>query len=129
MYGTGQMAKCRECNGSGVAEYIGGYPRPCDACKGEGIIMASKQLEMTDCYHKAEPDEPKFTLLGRDKAAPVCVRMWAAIREGNSDVFLNLIGEASNILETYQTNPTNDSQLEEACDKAGKMEQWRAKNR
>jgi hypothetical protein len=27
---------CGECNGTGVAEHIGGWPRPCDACYGEG---------------------------------------------------------------------------------------------
>lgn len=28
--------KCEECNGTGVAERIGGYDRPCDVCRGEG---------------------------------------------------------------------------------------------
>jgi hypothetical protein len=30
-----------------------------------------------DCYAKAEPDEPMFVLLARDKRAPIMVRMWA----------------------------------------------------
>lgn len=33
-----------------------------------------------DCYANAEPDEPMFVLLGRDQDAPICVRLWAAIR-------------------------------------------------
>lgn len=91
--------------------------------------MASEQLEMTDCYHKAEPNEPKFTLLGRDRAAPTCVRMWAAMREGNFEMLTHLVAEAAEITSHYQNNPTDDSQLNEACIKAGDMEQWRANNR
>ena len=30
-----------------------------------------------DCYANAEPDEPMFILLGRDKSAPSLVRAWA----------------------------------------------------
>lgn len=34
-----------------------------------------------DCYAKAEPDEPMFVLLGRDKHAPTLIWLWAALRE------------------------------------------------
>lgn len=34
-----------------------------------------------DCAAAAEDDEPTFTLLGRDRHAPVLVRNWAALRE------------------------------------------------
>lgn len=34
-----------------------------------------------DCYANAEPDEPMFVLLGRDKHAPTLVWLWAALRE------------------------------------------------
>lgn len=34
-----------------------------------------------DCHAHADPDEPLFTLLGRDPAASVAVRYWIAIRE------------------------------------------------
>lgn len=39
-----------------------------------------------DCYAKAEPDEPMFTLLARDPTAPAAVRLWAAQKwqEGES---------------------------------------------
>lgn len=33
-----------------------------------------------DCYANAEPDEPMFVLLGRDKCAPVLVQLWAEMR-------------------------------------------------
>lgn len=34
-----------------------------------------------DCYANAEPDEPMFVLLGRDKFAPTLVWLWAQMRE------------------------------------------------
>ncbi len=34
-----------------------------------------------DCYAKAEPDEPMFVLLARDKHAPALVWLWATLRE------------------------------------------------
>ena len=34
-----------------------------------------------DCYKNAEPDEPMFVLLGRDKHASALVWLWAALRE------------------------------------------------
>lgn len=44
--------------------------------------MGSKnQPGAFDCYANAEPDEPMFVLLGRDKHAPALVEMWANMRE------------------------------------------------
>lgn len=34
-----------------------------------------------DCYANADPNEPMFVLLGRDKHAPALVREWADLRE------------------------------------------------
>ena len=34
-----------------------------------------------DCYAKADPDEPMFVLLARDKHAPALVWLWASLRE------------------------------------------------
>lgn len=33
-----------------------------------------------DCYDNADPDEPMFVLLGRDRNAPEVVRYWADLR-------------------------------------------------
>ena len=33
-----------------------------------------------DCYDKAEPDEPIFTLLGRDEDAPLLIQIWVELR-------------------------------------------------
>jgi len=38
-----------------------------------------------DCYAKAEPDEPLFVLLGRDRHAPDVIRAWAALRAGQGE--------------------------------------------
>lgn len=37
-----------------------------------------------DCYARAEPDEPLFTLLGRDPSAAHLVAAWTAIRAGDT---------------------------------------------
>lgn len=43
--------------------------------------MATKNNPGTyDCYDKADPDEPMFILLGRDKCAPDLVDEWARKR-------------------------------------------------
>lgn len=34
-----------------------------------------------DCYANADPDEPMFVLLGRDKHAPGLVWLWAVLRK------------------------------------------------
>lgn len=34
-----------------------------------------------DCYANAEPDEPMFVLLARDKHAPALIWLWAVLRE------------------------------------------------
>lgn len=39
-------------------------------------------IEQLDCYHRAEPDEPKFTLIARDPVAADFIRAWAFIRAG-----------------------------------------------
>lgn len=34
-----------------------------------------------DCYANAEPDEPMFVLLGRDRHAPTLVWLWSTLRQ------------------------------------------------
>lgn len=38
-----------------------------------------------DCHDKADPDEPRFTLLGRDPFTPVMLELWAEMREDAGD--------------------------------------------
>lgn len=58
-----------------------------------------------DCYPNADPDEPMFTLLGRDPAASFVVMLWADIRRR--------MGQAP-----------DDPQLLEATACAADMECW-----
>ena len=52
----------------------------------------------------AEPDEPVFTLCGRDPAAPVAVAAWAAAREANDRLMreVDKIREARAIAEAMR---------------------------
>jgi hypothetical protein len=43
-----QSEDYQECNGTGTAELICGYERPCDACHGKGERPARKDNPMTD---------------------------------------------------------------------------------
>jgi hypothetical protein len=61
-----------------------------------------------DCYANAEPDEPMFVLLARDRQAPGLVREWAHQRA--------LLGEAPAMVAEAR-----------AC--ADAMEKWYALNR
>lgn len=46
-----------------------------------------------DCYANAEPDEPMFVLLGRDKHAPLLVNLWAYMRNADGEAPAK-VGEA-----------------------------------
>jgi hypothetical protein len=87
------------------------------------------QLEMTDCYHKAEPGEPKFTLLARDPLAPNLTRLWAAIREGEPAEAANQFAELMRVGTRYVGEPSRPEKVEGACEIAGNMETWAAKHR
>lgn len=68
-----------------------------------------------DCYGNAEPDEPMFIILARDRSAPDVVEEWARIRE-------------------YDINrgvkPESDrAMVEEARECAQAMRDWRTANR
>lgn len=68
-----------------------------------------------DCYKNAEPDEPMFIVLARDKDAPLLVRMWALLRE--------------QAVEMGSKPPKDLAQVAEARQCAYEMERWRRNNR
>ena len=85
-----------------------------------------------DCYAKAKPDEPMFTLLGRDPLAPDLIDYWAdqhldAAKERLMDVN---IGEFSIEKAQVAGNAARKAQEKadeaRACAKA--MRQWRKAN-
>jgi len=62
-----------------------------------------------DCYDRLAPDEPYFTLMARDRYAPMLIALWAALRvmEPGADML----------------------QIEEAKECADAMKLWRMVNR
>lgn len=56
-----------------------------------------------DCYDAAEPDEPMFVLLGRDRHAAALVRIWALLRRNEDE---------------------DDAVVKEALDCAEAMAEW-----
>lgn len=48
-----------------------------------------------DCYANAEPDEPMFVLLGRDKHTPLLVKLWADLRAMDGE-------ESAKVIEAIQ---------------------------
>ena len=77
-----------------------------------------------DCYRKADPDEPIFTLRGKDVSAPYLVQMWAAVRQGD---FVKVL----DILEEMGADPriralVGQCEKFEECDEvAAAMREWR----
>lgn len=77
-----------------------------------------------DCYAKAEPDEPMFTLLARDPHGANLVRIWLLLRnqkpEGARQVLEGMIAN----------NPPkkegDDEKIDAAVNCMGEMAVWRA---
>lgn len=75
-----------------------------------------------DCYAAARPDEPIFTLMARDRSAPLIVRAWA--RKRRDDI---LTGEAHDAPLT----PGDEEDLRKATEAeavADDMTMWRRNN-
>ncbi len=75
-----------------------------------------------DCYEHAEPDEPMFVLLARDRTAPDVVREWALARRA----MLNQRGNETAMVDEVLTEL---DQIAEALRCADAMEAWRAEHR
>lgn len=77
-----------------------------------------------DCYAKAEPDEPIFTLRGKDRSAPYLVEIWTAMRQG-------LFAEAEATLQMMAADPHvlalvgDCEKFDEAEQCARAMRSWR----
>ncbi len=76
---------CQECNGTGTAELICGYERPCDACHGKGERPARKDRAMSE-YAKAIREAIEETV-AQFGAAYVRTLSWfpSARQKGRSD--------------------------------------------
>jgi len=87
-----------------LSRVVRNNPRP--------LIMSTKNYPGAfDCYYNAEPDEPLFVLLARDKAAPATILTWVSQRVNNG------------------LNVPEDLQIEEALNCVKAMVHWRRENR
>lgn len=68
-----------------------------------------------DCYAAAEPNEPLFILLARDKHAEFLVVTWASLRAAE--------------IARGERDPGERDQVDEALDCARSMIKWRKANR
>ena len=62
-----------------------------------------------DCYAKADPDEPIFTLRANDPCAPATIRQWVANRANSSkgihgDMAVEALDCADAMEQWYQEN-------------------------
>jgi hypothetical protein len=68
-----------------------------------------------DCYANAEPDEPMFTLLARDPAAPQVIAYWTQLR--------------AEMIELKLKPQSDYEMLDEAVKCASEMQAWRMNRR
>lgn len=77
--------------------------------------MSTKQSPSEyDCHARAMPDEPLFTFLARDRAAPAVIRTWIALRRQG--------------IEEQHFPDFDLPMLAEAESVAAAMEAWRVEN-
>ena len=69
-----------------------------------------------DCYGKAEPDEPLFTLRAKDPLAPVLVRLWCGLRAAMAET----AEDTSPARAAHETRKRR-----EGLECARQMEEWR----
>ena len=73
---------------------------------------------------EAKEDEPYFTLLGRDPAAPHIVRAWAYRRLGQPTLAAIESSKADSIINQSEPQHSGDEQIRSAFHLADKMEAY-----
>ena len=77
-----------------------------------------------DCYARAHPDEPIFTLRGKDVSAPYFVRMWAAVRQGDFNGAVRIVHQMS--ADPRLCALVGQCEKFDECDEvAAAMQEWR----
>lgn len=68
-----------------------------------------------DCYANADPDEPMFVLLGRDRHAPFLVMLWALLRRkrGEDEAIVNEAMQCANAMEVHAREKAGHEQVNE----------------
>jgi hypothetical protein len=82
-----------------------------------------------DCYAKADPDEPIFTLRANDPNASDFVAMWAALRMGDLPQVVHCFDYivTANHSRLQEGVKSSDEKTEEAFRCANDMRAWRRK--
>ena len=82
-----------------------------------------------DCYENAEPDEPRFALLGRDPLAGLLVDLWVALRRHSWSRCARILGVLISVaIEESKLPRDGEKELEaERC--AESMMDWIYKKR
>jgi hypothetical protein len=110
----GELATLTGAAGSSFSSSVEDYLAAPFHCVKESPMGTKNNPGQYDCYDKADPDEPIFTLRAKDDTAPFTIRMWVAWR----------------LLEARVTNmPVGASygaKLDEALACADAMEKWKA---
>jgi len=79
-----------------------------------------------NCYEKAAPDEPLFTLRAKDQVAAAFVRAWRLVRAGEIDDAMDQIEDAFEALKQSGRPllPLGSDKSKEAEECAAAMEAW-----
>lgn len=77
-----------------------------------------------DAYAKAEPDEPLFTLIGRDPMAFHLVRIWTALRWRHFGMAHALLDDAICDMGNRKVPHTEETKLLEALACSDQMKAW-----
>jgi hypothetical protein len=77
-----------------------------------------------DCHAKAHPDEPMFTLLGRDPMGFHLVRIWAALRWRHFGMARAILDDAICDMGNRKVPDTAEDKLLEALACSDKMKAW-----
>jgi len=75
-----------------------------------------------DCYAKAEPDEPLFTLLGRDPQGANLVHLWIRLRNKDAQGARRLLEE---MIVTADQQPQKLSDADKVIEAIGCFEHMR----
>jgi hypothetical protein len=80
-----------------------------------------------DCYAKADPDEPLFTLRGKDVSAPYLVEIWTAVRQGRYRPAMEALAAMFRDPRVIALTGGECEKFDEALACAGAMREWRKK--
>lgn len=77
-----------------------------------------------DCYAKAEPNEPYFTLVGRDPLAGPLVELWAHLRARDFYQAALVFGYLVAMAAKVEPKPNAAAKIEEAKRCAMSLRDW-----